>query len=342
MENAPSGLFQLEIGVQTTNPAVLSTIRRRGRPDLVIKHAKRLRHATNIHIHLDLIAGLPGESMPSIRRTFEALLDARPHMLQLGFLKVLPGTAMVEQARDFQFVVSPDPPHEVLATNDLSFEELSELHDVEQALDSWYNNPLFFHSITFLLERVANSQNTGAYKLFLRLARRLRDKTKGGKISLEGRYRLLWQYCTELPLSDQVRAAGWLLLDWFLAGHQHRPPWLPSWLNGRFPGQDNGEHLSFVFARQAIPGADELKRRGQTVARELGHAVRVQTEFFPFALPVHVSGEAAVGQTTEIRPGAGDLQPSPWFEQPMPEPTLAVFSFDGRRGRLIYQEPIQM
>jgi len=136
---APKGRFQFEIGVQSASPEVLRAVRRAGRFEDIARAVRVLREARSIPLHLDLIAGLPKESWASFARGFDLVYALRPHRLQLGFLKLLPGSGLRRDAEKLGIAYAPDPPYEVLSTPDLSFAELQALHDVERALD-WYGN----------------------------------------------------------------------------------------------------------------------------------------------------------------------------------------------------------
>ena len=136
---APKGRFQFEIGVQSASPEVLEAVRRAGRFEDVVRAVRALREPDNIPLHLDLIAGLPKETWASFARGFDLAYALRPHRLQLGFLKLLPGSELRRDAERLGIVYAPNPPYEVLSTPALSFAELQELHDVEKALD-WYGN----------------------------------------------------------------------------------------------------------------------------------------------------------------------------------------------------------
>ena len=103
LDRAPPGRFQFEIGVQTTDEAVLGRIERRQRHEQLFAMMHRLRQAGRVHLHADLVWGLPGETVAHIRRSFEATIAVRPHELQLGFLKFLPGAPirqLIEEEAD--------------------------------------------------------------------------------------------------------------------------------------------------------------------------------------------------------------------------------------------------
>ena len=118
------GLVQLEIGIQSTNPDTLREIKRTMDFDKVCAAVKTVQRFHNIHQHLDLIAGLPYEGYDSFRKSFNDVFSLRPEQLQLGFLKVLKGSYMWEQAGMYGCVWREHEPYEVLFTDWISYEEL--------------------------------------------------------------------------------------------------------------------------------------------------------------------------------------------------------------------------
>ena len=144
------GLVQLEIGVQTLNQKVLAEIGRKTDNDRLKNAVARIREGNNIHIHLDLIAGLPFEDYESFRHSFEEVYAMRPHQLQLGFLKVLKGTRMKEKAEEYELQYTDIPPYEVLSTKWLSYEKILLLKRVEQMVELYYNSNQFSHSMVLL------------------------------------------------------------------------------------------------------------------------------------------------------------------------------------------------
>ncbi|MGI6344362.1 MAG: DUF4080 domain-containing protein [Bacillota bacterium] len=142
LRQVPPGVFQFEIGIQDTDPETLQAIGRRMNWDKLAANVRALREVGNIHLHLDLIAGLPEQTWSTLRRSFDMVIGLRPHRLQLGFLKVLPGTAIAAQVKECEYQVSAAPPYEVLQSKWLSFVELNKLHAMEELLESYYNSGL--------------------------------------------------------------------------------------------------------------------------------------------------------------------------------------------------------
>ncbi len=137
---ARPGLFQLEIGVQSVNPQTLREIRRNSDPERLFAIVDAIREQNNVHIHLDLIAGLPYEDITSFAASFDRVYAARPHQLQLGFLKVLKGSSMEEKQAEYGILHKDKPPYEVMQTNWLSYSDVLRLKRVEEMVERYYNS----------------------------------------------------------------------------------------------------------------------------------------------------------------------------------------------------------
>lgn len=144
------GLVQLEIGVQSTNPDTIQEINRSMDLYKLKGAVEKVNAAGNIHQHLDLIAGLPYEDYMSFHDSFNDVYAMRPEQLQLGFLKVLKGSAMEEQALDYGIGYRRTPPYEVLYTKWLSYDEVIRLKQIEEMVELFYNSGQFAYTIRFL------------------------------------------------------------------------------------------------------------------------------------------------------------------------------------------------
>ncbi|MBC7765960.1 MAG: DUF4080 domain-containing protein, partial [Hyphomonadaceae bacterium] len=132
LKSAPTGLFQLEIGVQSTHAKTIQAIHRQTDFEKIATHVKALRQADNMHLHLDVIAGLPYEDYEAFQKTFNDVYALKPHALQLGFLKLLKGAAI----RDFEGYTYCDcAPYEVLATPWLTHAQLLALKRMEDMVE---------------------------------------------------------------------------------------------------------------------------------------------------------------------------------------------------------------
>lgn len=146
-----SGLIQLEIGVQSTNPDTIRKIRRTMNFKRLSEVTKQIKTMGNTHQHLDLIAGLPMEDYESFGKSFDDVYALGPDQLQLGFLKVLKGSYMQEHAREYGLIYKDRPPYEVLGTNWLSYGEIARLKQIEEMVEVYYNSGQFSHTLDWLV-----------------------------------------------------------------------------------------------------------------------------------------------------------------------------------------------
>lgn len=143
-------LVQLEIGVQSANPRTLKEIDRHTDMEKLKEAVGRIRRGKNVHVHLDLIAGLPYEDYESFGKSFDVVYAMKPEQLQLGFLKVLKGSPMHERAEEYGIKYTSGPPYEALCTNWLSFEEICRLKRIEEMVELYYNSNQFTHTLPVL------------------------------------------------------------------------------------------------------------------------------------------------------------------------------------------------
>lgn len=189
---ARPGLFQFEVGVQTTNPLVLKEIRRQSKQEALFQNIREISEGRNIHQHLDLIAGLPGEDMASFANSFNDVLSLEPDMLQLGFLKLLKGSGIRERAAEYGYVFTQEPPYEVLGSNWMDFGDLRRLKLVEEVFEYFYNS----HSFDYTLKFILSGFSTGPFDFFKNLSEYWEDRglhlLKHGRREL---YSLFYEYC---------------------------------------------------------------------------------------------------------------------------------------------------
>ncbi len=151
LESAPKGLFQLEIGMQSFNEQTLKSINRKTDTARLKENINRLVSFGNMHIHIDLIAGLTGEGIDSFEQSFNIGFNLRPNMLQLGFLKLLYGADMRENPEKYPCEYSDKPPYEVTSTPWLTADEIIKIKKCEDALERLYNSGKFLYTVDYLL-----------------------------------------------------------------------------------------------------------------------------------------------------------------------------------------------
>ena len=150
LEKLRPGAVQLEIGVQSVNERTICEIRRKMDFDRVAAAVERIVAFKNIHVHLDLIAGLPYEDIRSFQKSFDAVYALLPENLQLGFLKVLKGSDIEKKAAEYEIQYTAFPPYEVLSTKWLSYQDVCHLKQIEEVLEIYYNSGQFCNSLEYL------------------------------------------------------------------------------------------------------------------------------------------------------------------------------------------------
>ena len=150
VSRAPAGLFQFEIGIQSMNKATLDAIGRRCDMDKLCENIKKLVAHRNCHIHTDLIAGLPYETLQSFAEGFNKSYFLGADMLQLGFLKLLHGSPLRDNADSFPCSFSPDPPYEIISTPTMSEDDLDTLRTIEKEVDRLHNSGRFRRTLGYI------------------------------------------------------------------------------------------------------------------------------------------------------------------------------------------------
>ena len=151
LQSAPPGRIQFEIGLQSFHGPALKASSRQMDADKAESNIRALLLMQNIHIHIDLIAGLPYESLPDFMNSFDRAYALGAHTLQLGFLKLLHGSVLREQAETFNIKYSSDPPYEVISTSWLNNEDIQVLKNTENALQHTYNKGRFLSTLHYML-----------------------------------------------------------------------------------------------------------------------------------------------------------------------------------------------
>ncbi len=140
LKNARKGLFQFEIGVQSTNNKTLEAVSRSNDFETLRHKVEKIKEGKNIHVHLDLIAGLPYEGYESFKKSFNDVYSLNPEQLQLGFLKLLKGSGLRRNAEKYGIVYDSKAPYEVLYTRDIDFDHMLMLKNIEEMVETYYNS----------------------------------------------------------------------------------------------------------------------------------------------------------------------------------------------------------
>jgi radical SAM superfamily enzyme YgiQ (UPF0313 family) len=151
LAEAPMGLFQFEIGVQSTNPETLDLIQRKIKFNHLAAQVKKLVQSNRVFVHLDIIAGLPGEDYQSFSKTFNDNLFLKPDRLQMGFLKLLHGSGLRKRVAEYGYIFTEESPYEVMANNWISYEEILKLKTIEDLLERYYNSGRYKLTLEYLM-----------------------------------------------------------------------------------------------------------------------------------------------------------------------------------------------
>ncbi|NJD04292.1 MAG: DUF4080 domain-containing protein [Ruminiclostridium sp.] len=209
----PKGLIQLEVGIQTVNIKTLKAVKRKTDTDKVFKNIKRILQAGNIHVHLDLIAGLPYEGLESFKESFNRVYGLKPHTLQLGFLKLLKGSSIRENSRQHAYVFRDYAPYEVLSSKYISYDELTLLKGMEEILDRYWNSGRF----TIVLDYIIHNYFTSAFDFYLDFYRfNLKMNKNIQSVSVRDLISLLLDYVKSIEGIDLAGFKEYLKID-FLA-----------------------------------------------------------------------------------------------------------------------------
>ncbi|MCR5268874.1 MAG: DUF4080 domain-containing protein [Lachnospiraceae bacterium] len=274
------GLLRLEIGVQSTDPGTLKKIHRQ--MDLVKcrRVVETLLQNGNVILHLDLIAGLPGEGYERFVQSFNDVFSMRPHELQLGFLKVLKGTAIEQTAVEAGIVYEQEPPYEVLFTKDIRYEELRKLKAVEEMLEIYYNSGQFARSIDYLLRFFPTP-----YAMFEALSVYYREK--GYQIiqsSRLKRYEILLAFFEEKVEKDSARMREYLVYDLYARENLKKRP--------KFAGEEAKEAADYYRGNRQLMFDTHVEKL-------LGPDGKKRLYLFDYRDRDPVTGNAVISDITE-------------------------------------------
>ena len=212
MSTMRPGLIQLEIGVQSTNPDTIKAIHRTMDFEKLKGIVDRIHSFGNIHQHLDLIAGLPYEDYDSFRHSFNDVYALKPQQLQLGFLKVLKGSHMMEMCREYGIVYKTQEPYEVLSTKWLDYDHVLKLKTVENMVEVYYNSGQFQNTLEYLDKFFPD-----AFSIYERLGRFYMEKGYGDVSHTRmRRYEILLEFLEDVPENSMDQVKDQMVYDLYL------------------------------------------------------------------------------------------------------------------------------
>ena len=296
LASAPPGRLQFEAGLQSFFEPALKASMRKTDLNTAQENIKRLVHCGNIHIHVDLIAGLPYETLPDFEESFNRAYALGAHNLQLGFLKMLHGSALRERERSI--IYDENPPYEIISSPWMSADDLRILKDTENALRQTYNKGRFLSAIKYALEVSGNS----AFSLY----RGLGESVHNHGMPLESYAERVFTYLAKQPGVDSEALLEYMLCDWL--------------------AMVKGKNMP-KFIKEALAGVSG-KRRTETVKfaeKFLGRVIeRVQAAVLPSGRDVFVDSESRdivtglyklhfvdglnIGATPALIPPAGSIE----------------------------------
>ena len=212
MSTMRPGLIQLEIGVQSTNSDTIKAIHRTMDFEKLKGIVDRIHSFGNIHQHLDLIAGLPYEDYDSFRHSFNDVYALKPQQLQLGFLKVLKGSHMMEMCKEYGIVYKTQEPYEVLSTKWLDYDHVLKLKTVENMVEVYYNSGQFQNTLEYLENFFPD-----AFSIYERLGSFYMEKGYGDVSHTRmRRYEILLEFLEDVPEISMDQVKDQMVYDLYL------------------------------------------------------------------------------------------------------------------------------
>ena len=245
IQRFPPGTLQFEIGIQTFDPAVQTRISRRQDNARAANNLRWLREHCHAHLHVDLIAGLPGEDVATFARGFDTLVALAPHEIQFGILKRLRGAPIARHTQEFGLVFNPQPPYNILANNVIDFATMQRLARFARYWDLLANSGRYPRTLPRLL-------GDSPFAHFLAFSDWLYERTGQTHALAQERLVLaLYDFLTIERALDPESTGADLAADYHGAGGRTRLPFEP--------------------ADCALPAPRERKGIGATPSRQARH-----------------------------------------------------------------------
>lgn len=240
----PKHLIRFEIGIQSTNLKSNLSVGRIQNNEKLFNNIRKIVSKDVIDLHLDLIAGLPYEDYVSFEKTFNDVIVLKPKELQLGFLKLLYGTALYNRASDYHYRFQSVAPYEIISNDFLNEQEIKEIHDVEEALEVYYNSGRFFRSIRFIID-----QEESPFAFFNSLGKKMKRQ------SLEQTFQILDELIRMKPYYEEVHT---LLIEDYLYLFKVKPK---AWWSHRLDPKKRNAYLRLLSTqrRMDVPLQDLYK-----------------------------------------------------------------------------------
>ena len=214
LAEVPPGMFRFEIGVQSGEQETLASVARSSSLDKLFAQVRRLRETSRVTVHLDLVAGLPGETLDGFLASLEGLFELRPDHIQVEALKVMKGTPMRGIARKEGYAYSETAPYKILHTPWLSFADIRRVEGISRLLDQLYNSGRFAACLEELAAGAALST------VFSQAAEFFEREELASNLSLPSLFEAVWRFaCSRLTGEALERLREALCFDLCLTGY---------------------------------------------------------------------------------------------------------------------------
>lgn len=273
LEQAPEGIFYIEAGVQSIHRDILRNVNRSANWPKIRENLRRLCSMKNLHLHLDQIAGLPGDSLQTAVETFNEVISLRPDDFQLGFLKLLPGTPLYDQSQKWGMKSAPFPPFQVVETTDLPYSDMKTLLRVERTLGCYYNSDYFDHTFEWALQ-----SRMEPWELFLALTPSEGEQQPSRQ--WEPLAKRLWEVLSGAFPEQKLYIKDLMVLDWYAIAPSQK---VPGFLSR--PGDEEISHRRSELFKQ-------LKKEGRAMDTTAFHHSLL---FTPSSSKMRQESEGQVG-----------------------------------------------
>lgn len=226
IEKFPTGSLQFEIGIQTWNPQVAANVSRRQDYQKVKENLRYLKQKTKVHTHVDLIVGLPGESLQSFSEGFDQLVELEPDEIQVGLLKRLKGTPIVRHDQQFQMIYSDHSPYQIIKNKDLNYFEMQNMTRFSKFWDLIANSGQFPATLEFLKSYGQNHKKS-FFWVMMDLVLFLRNRhPQGHGIALLNLTESLWLYLKEGLQQEESFSSELIIKDYSIHGKRDTPKFI--------------------------------------------------------------------------------------------------------------------
>lgn len=288
LNTVPPGLFQFEAGVQSTNADTLTIINRRADLAKIKKNIGEIERGNNIHVHLDLICGLPGEGYISFAKSFDDVFEMNPQMLQLGFLKLLKGSALRDEADKRGIIFNDFAPYEVLNTPSISYKEICRLKGIEEMVERYYNSGRFHSSIMYMLRKYKSP-----FEYFEDLSLYGSSRFgEGFKMNSGDQYRMLYDFYCDMKFEGKDFLKECLSFDCLMQG---RNPSVPDFLKPEI-------HINRELLKKFLLDSSNIEKYLPWHTGEDGRSImsEIYGRIFSFDIPSFLIDGNVVGREVTV------------------------------------------